>query len=517
MTRENAWKDLGVNEIRIDEGLVWKITDELYGSKYQFLRDEALYRITQVNTFYDYYDLKGQYWSMPSKLGYKPTVMPVNLARWFVRRRSSWMFETAPDVECPSNTVDPPEEMEKVDYEPSKKQKKLDDQASAREQMIYKVWGDNRFDEKLLSAGKDYFVAGTVGLKIVYLPGRGVRYQFAPAQEIFPIPNDEDPDVFDKIHFCCYYDNDSTLWRQTWEMIGGKCYLSEGLYAASNLELIKGRYNRYDTGLDFLPVLIFPHQPLSGDIFGMSYLKDLVPIMDQYNRSLSDAADSLRFNMFAITVLLNAPPDAEKQLKISPQELWNIGGDQVDAKKLESSFNYSNALADFLTRLENVMHLIGDVPDITPDRIKGFGLVSGVALKLLYSDLVSATQQDWRVWKSRLVKANEYVLRMLEIYSKTDSTFPYDFKTGDIAGDYDNRIIPHLPLPENEAEKITMEVNKLKNSMQSVKGALQEIGEKFPEKKIAEIIAEREKFLEDTSAPLGKELNVTEEERMAGL
>jgi hypothetical protein len=152
---------------------------------------------------------------------------------------------------------------------------------------------------------------------------------------------------------------------------------------------------------------------------------------------------------------------------------------------------------------------MADVPDITPDRIKGFGLVSGVALKLLYSDLVSATQNAWRIWKSRLQVVNEQTLKMLEAYKNT-AGFPYSgLKLSDIAGTYTNRIIPHLPLPENEAEKIQMEVNKLSNSLQSVKGAMQELGEKYPERKIAEILAEREKFL-DEGGGFGSQLDMNE-------
>jgi hypothetical protein len=297
-------------------------------------------------------------------------------------------------------------------------------------------------------------------------------------------------------------------------MYRGKCYLTEGTYDSSSLlpDVDGLTYNQIDTGLDFIPVILFPHQAVTGQIFGRSYLQDLIPLMDQYNRTMSDAADSLRFNLFAVTIMLNAPPDAEKMVKLAPQEIWNVGGDDVDVKKLESSFNYSNALNEFLTRLENLMHLLGDVPDITPDRIKGFGLVSGVALKLLYSDLLSATQQDWRIWKSRLVEMNERILQMLEIYNGTDG-FPYgDLPIEKIAQDYTNRVIPHLPLPENEMEKIQMESMKLKDSMQSVKGALQEIGEKYPDRKIAEIITEREKFLPEG----GKQINQAEADLIAG-
>jgi len=516
MTREDAWKTPATNTTGIDESLAYRIADDVYGSRYQFLKDEALLRVTEANEFFRYYNLEGQYWNPPT-MGYSPTVMPINLARWFIKRRASWMFEVAPDVECPPEQYDDSEEMATTGYKPSKKQARLNDQAAAREQMLYDIWGENKLDEKMLASVKDYFISGTIALKMRYLPNIGIRAQFCPGQEVFPLPNQDEPDKFDKIHFCSYFDNINTVWKQTWELFRGKCYLTEGTYDASSLLPNSGglTYDRVDTGLDFIPVILFPHQALSGEMFGRSYLSDLVPLMDQYNRTMSDAADSLRFNLFAVTIMLNAPPDAEKMVKLAPQEIWNVGGDGVDVKKLESSFNYSNALNEFLTRLENLMHLLGDVPDITPDRIKGFGLVSGVALKLLYSDLLSATQQDWRVWKSRLVEMDERFLQMLEIYRGTEG-FPYgDMPIDKIARNYDNRVIPHLPLPENEMEKIQMESMKLKDSMQSVKGALTEIGERYPDRKIAEIITEREKFL-PAGESVGKQINTGEQETITG-
>jgi len=516
MTRAAAWKPTPLNEnSKLDPGILQRLLDEIYGSEYQFLSDAQLKRVADTNFYYGYYDLEEQYWALPNNLGYTPTILPINLARWFVKKRASWMFEVAPDIECPPKTVDKEVDLQSPDYKPSDKQKREDKKAAAREQILYSIWSENQFDEKLLEGGRDWLIGGTCALVLRYLPYKGIRFSFKPTQEVFPVPDIDEPDKFNKIYFCSYLDNDATLWKQTWELIEGHCYLSEGTYSSRNLAPINIRYDREDTGLDFIPVVLFQHQALSGKLFGTSYLRDLIPIFDQYNKSMSDASDALRFNLFAVTVLLNAPPGAEKKLKIAPNELWNIGGDGVDAKKLESGFNYATALADFLTRLENVMHLIGEVPDVTPDRIKGFGLVSGVALKLLYSDLVSATQQAWRIWKSRLQQTDEYILRILETYEGTEG-YPYDFKISDISGEYANRIIPHLPLPENEAEKINMEVNKLTNSLQSVKGALQELGEKYPERKIAEIILERESFVEDGGG-YGKMLSDEEKKTLGGL
>lgn len=506
--RDNPWKPVAKTEKKIDYSMTERLTASVYGQRYQFLSDSALERISEINDFYRYYNLEegvgGQYWDMPHSLGYKPTIMPVNLARWFVKKRTGWMFEKAPDVECPSKQIDSSDEMETTGYAPSENQKASNLQASLREQLLYGNWTKNRLEEKLLEGGRDYFIGGTVALKIRYLPNRGIFLDFAPAQEIFPIPNDDVPSELDAITFCSFFNNDKTIWKQTWRMSGGVCLLDEGLYDL-NLEPQSIKYLGEDTQLDFIPVLIFPREKLTGDIFGTSYLKDLIPLFDQYSRSLSDASDSLRFNLFATTVLLNAAPEAEKNLKVSPGEIWNIGGDSVDVKKLESSFNYSKALDDFLRRLENMMHLLADVPDVTADNIKGFGLVSGVALKLLYSDLVSATQQDWRVWKSRMVQTNEMILKMSETFEGSDF----------IQEDYTNRIIPHLPLPENEAEKVSIEAQKLATSAQSVKGMLQNLGEKNPEVKIAEIITERERFL-GGGGGLGKQINQKEMVDLSG-
>jgi hypothetical protein len=475
----------------LPEGALDKILDDIYGPRYQFLSDSQLERISEANYFYSYYDLEGQEWDAPAALGYEPTVLTVNLARWFVKKRVAWLFENAPDIECLPVEVD--SKTAQVDYEPSAKQQRADLRAASRQKMLYDIWSDNLFEEKLSQGGIDHFVGGTVALRLRYLPKRGIRYQFLPVQEIFPIPDDDEPEVFHKIHFCSLLDNPNTLWRQTWELIEGKCYLSEATYAVNGLNLIQERYNMEPTGLDFIPVLLVPNMAQSGSMYGTSYLKDLIPLFDRFNRSMSDATDALRFNLFAVTVLLNAPPGAEKKLRLSPNELWNIGGEGVDAKKLESGFNYANALGDFLTRLEHVMHMIGGVPKISPDDIKGFGQITGIGLKMLYADLVSETNASWRVWKSRLQQANEMTLKMLETYESWDE-YPYTYKTSDINKEYSNRIIPHLPLPENEMDKINMEVTKLTNDLQSVVGALAELGEKFPERKMAEILQEKERF-----------------------
>ena len=166
-TRESAWRSVGTGvETRIDYNVTERIVSEVYGSKYQFLSNAALKRITDTNTYYNYYDLDGQYWDTPHSIGYKPLVMPVNMCRKLVRTRAAWMFENAPDIECPPKQIDSSDDMETDGYIPSESQKTSDNEASNREQLLYSLWTDNRFEEKLIDAARDFYIGGTVALKM---------------------------------------------------------------------------------------------------------------------------------------------------------------------------------------------------------------------------------------------------------------------------------------------------------------------------------------------------------------
>jgi hypothetical protein len=515
MSRKDTHRDRIPPTEQIPDYVLQNIINSVYPPmELTFLNEEALARIQNTNYYYNFYDLEGQYWTPPSKLTYKPSIMPLNLARKLVRTRAAWLFENAPDTEAPPLQVDPPDVMAKADYVKSNGQVEADNRARGKEDILHSIFSANRLDEKLLEAGRDQLIGGTVALRIHHDPARGIKILFKPVQEVFPVPDPEDPDILEKVHFVSFMDNDKTIWKQTWEMVDGQCYLTEGLYNA-RLDPQKMKYVGKPTFLDFIPVILIPNDKVAGNVFGTSMLKDLIPLFEQNSRLMSDASDALRFNMFAITVMLNAAPDSEKEVRVEPHAIWNIQGDEnVDVKKLEAAFQYSNALNEFLQRLDNCIHLIADVPSVTPDDIKGFGLVSGVALKLLYSDLVSATQQSWRVWKSRLMQMNEYIFRMLKAYEGHKNFYYKDLDLS-VIDSYTTRIIPHLPLPENEMEKVNIEVTKLASSLQSVRGALYEIGEKNPERKIAEIIGDRDKLV--GGGNFGVQLDQAEKKIIGGL
>jgi hypothetical protein len=133
---------------------------------------------------------------------------------------------------------------------------------------------------------------------------------------------------------------------------------------------------------------------------------------------LSDYSDAIRFEMFAITLLMNV--DNDKGLKTAPGAMWNLQGaggllegERPDAKKLESNFKFKEATESYLDRLYANLHRIAEVPSVNSSEMKTGG-INEMALKLLFSSIISKTQRSWVVWKSRLELINEYILRYMK-------------------------------------------------------------------------------------------------------
>ena len=214
MSRKDTHRDRIPPTEQIPDYVLENIVNSVYPPReLTFLNEQALARIQNTNYYYNFYDLEGQYWEPPGKLTYKPAVMPVNLARKLVRVRSAWLFENAPDIEAVPLQVDAPDVMASADYVKSSGQIEADNRGRAKEDILHSITGTNRLDEKLLEAGRDQLIGGTVALRIHHDPLRGIKILFKPVQEVFPVPDPEDPDILSKVHFCSFMDNDKTIWK----------------------------------------------------------------------------------------------------------------------------------------------------------------------------------------------------------------------------------------------------------------------------------------------------------------
>ncbi|HBX22660.1 MAG TPA: phage portal protein [Desulfotomaculum sp.] len=490
--------------------------------QFQYLGNEGLQLVNKLIDWYRQYD--GKHWldengneikpedlKAQNNLDYLPTMVTANLTAWFIDRLAAFMFERPVGLACSAEQIDDAAEMLKPGYEPSSQQQASSAKASAREKLLYRVMKQNLMSEKLLKAATDHFIGGGVCAKLHYDATRGLRIIWRPRLEYWPIYSADDVDVLDKIHFTAFVD-DSTIWKQTYWMDKGSCWMEEGLYD-TQLKLKEELVAPNDLGLPFVPVEIFNRGGLTGETEGRSMVEVLAGLNDEIERKISDNADALRFGMFAIKVIMNAAlPTAEEikagtaePLQVAPNALWQLNSDgetNADAKMLEHQFEYREALKEHLEQIMALMHRLSDVPNISPDQVKGMGQLSGFAIILLYGAIISATNRHMITWKPRLQRLFGKALYMLNKY---DTRQHYDSKVINeaalseiVAGDLDElvEVKTTMPIPENEVEIVDRETKKVATMLESLKGAMDTLGIENPEAKMAEILGEKATIME---------------------
>ena len=466
-------------------------------------------RIVDEVKLYERYDGIRNVWSdyeKPVELDYEPTKLTMGYLRKHIDTIAAWQFEKEPKVTVPPEIIDDPSLMLTGNYKPSEEQQAENSRAAAKERLLTQIWKENRMHEKLLKGAKDRAISKTgIYIRLHYDVRRGaIRYIFHPSTEVIAIHNEWDVDQLDEVHFVAYLDEEQTrLWKLSYYLVwhGDEdgdgyydCEIEEAVYD-DELFVVEERVKRSSMGLDFIPVVHVPTDSLTGQHVGYSELEKMIEIVDEIDRKLSDYSDALRFEMFAIVLLMNVEEDPKNPLKVSPGAKWNLGdgeeGNKPDAKRLESGFKFRESIESYLDRLYEALHEISEVPIVNTAEMKTGG-INDMALKLLFSSIISKTQRAWVTWQSRLQTLNEYTLRYLQA-RKEHPNFKYDETLVDLIGDnYNSEIVFGLPLPQDQAALITQLSEEIASQIESIKGAITRSGKENAEAKLMEIIQERE-------------------------
>ena len=486
------------------------IVEAIHPNEHKVLKERDLRRIAEISKYYDYYENK--YWphitkefpeySREKQKDYTPTHMKFNWARFFVNRIAAYLFEETPGLEFNSFEID--KDTNEAGYEPSQSQINADNRAAEREKLCYELWDSehNDFALNLIRAARESEKTGAVAAKLVYQDE--LRCIWRPRIEIFPVV-DDDVDRIEKVHFAAFEADEKTFWIQTYEMrefedTGAKfCWMREVKYTVTdNMRDLKPKVifdNWLGNGqpLDFMPVELFPSDAEVGEALpeGSPLMDDLIPLINEYSMKMSDAADSLRFEMFCIRALINVGEANLKSFKVGPGKLWKLASEHPELKpaveSLQSNFSWRESLEFYLQEVTDAMHLMAHIVRLTPQEIKGLGSMSGVAITLLFTLTISMVNQKMKIWKPRLQSLNQKMLKMLDIYEPDKREFLKE------DGEYylKNEVIPRMPIPTNKMEEVDIAIKKLTNNLASMKRIMNESGVENPEKEIVEIINEK--------------------------
>lgn len=390
-----------------------------YNELLKGLYGDQLEKVTKINKNYEIYEGK-QEWSTNSDLDYAPTKKITNYIKKLIDTKARFMFGMEPFFDVRAIETD---EKDSTTYA---------DMAQEKEDLLHKILKKNKFHSKLLKAKKDCSIGGKVAIKLWGHKDHGLKIIFSPAQEFFTQYNIDDVDVLEKVIFLYGMNNEDLaenqrVKKQEWKMVQNKCILNEGVYDG-NGNPVKILYKDYDTGLDFIPVIIIQNGGLTGETEGISDVEQLWSNQDAYNKLTSDDIDALKFQMFGQDVVTDASEGSLKNIKVAPGAMIDLQTDMTQANqnrqanidRLESGFSYSDKYKDTIDRIKNDMFNIVSVPNTSTEQLKGL-MTSGKSMKALYWELISVCEEEATEWIPALEQMVDYIFNMIDVYNLYDA------------------------------------------------------------------------------------------------
>lgn len=496
--------------------------DELLFAPFEVaLGEDTRERIRSQFENYEYYDgkqhmnesgelVKAKDLERPPDLDYDPTRYATNYFKTVINRKARWQMSGKHGIHVKREQVDTLEETTAPGYTPSDAQLKANERADNHEKLLNQLWHENKMRTNLLAAARDRLIADRVVCKIVYNPLTGkLKWVWRPDTEFIPIFSDDDFEDLIGCHFIrqkLHYDGDEeieAIQRQTFSLEGEgesrQCYLEEAVFSAEDLSQLEVITPKAAMGLSFIPVVMFPVNDLLAENNGDSEIADLREQNDILNQMNEDAIDSLKFEMFGMTAVINAPEGTAQRMQIAPGAVLEARGTEngqaPSIKRIENGFKWKDAFKDQYLRVKAAMHEISSLPQIVPQEMN-FGGLNGDTLQLMFQDIIADTQEHWLTWQFGLQELHEKSLLYLQA------------RTGEGAMIYDKSVINAvdvvrdkteidfvLPLPDNRADLVQLLADEMVNDLESKAGAMQRLGVENPQAKKQEIANEKQEAL----------------------
>jgi len=463
--------------------------NELLKTELQGIYGDQLAKVNQILEWYKIYDGK-QEWDTIEGLDYIPTKKITNIIKKLIDTRARFMFGREPYFD-----VRPvqPDEKGSTTYQ---------DQAQEKEDLLYNILTENKFHSKLLKAKKDCSIGGKVAIKLWGHKDVGLKIIFSPAQEFFPQFNLDDVDQLEKVVFIYALNNEQNaenqrIKKQVWELVNGICILNEGTYDGKG-EIVSIEYENYNTGLDFIPVVIITNGGLTGETEGVSDVKELWDNQDAYNKLTSDDMDALKFQMFGQDVVTDASENSLKNIKVAPGAMIDLQTDitqsnegrQAKMDRLESGFSYKDKFEDTVNRIKNDMYDTLDVPNVSLEQLKGL-MQSGKSMKALYWGLMAACDEDATEWEPALKQMVDYIFRMIDVYNLYGARKIAKYETS-------LKIQRTYPIAEDEIEQRRIDMEEVLAELKSRREYINKWSTvENVDNEIETILQEKQQFSED--------------------
>lgn len=396
----------------------------------------VLSEMAEIITYYQAYDGNLSTEIDIDNQDYKPTVKKVNYIKKLIKEQSRFLLGVTPSI----NIVSDDEEAQKY---------------------LDSVLERNLFSDKLIKAGRDAFIGKRIALKLNVVGERDkqrIGITFAPSLEFVYEPNIEDESELDKIIFFYTvreheFKSEQRIWKQKYEMVEGKCYITEGLYDGSG-NVIEITHDFDDTGLDFIPCYVLINDGLSGET-GESDVKDLISIQENINKMQSQDLDAIIKGMAEIVYGIDIDNQAIQHFSNKPGSFWDIVTDpvkrdgQAQIGLLSKNFAYDARMENALNRMKSEMHELLNIPEVDSSSLQGT-MTSAKAMRALYWSLMNRCEEKWCQWKPMLKFLADSIMRISDIYGIYN-----------ISSDFSVEVENHYPIPDDTLDEMNADLQQV--------------------------------------------------------
>ena len=317
----------------------------LYSNDRRFI--EELREVKQYYEFYegrvwtpedDFNDDRGQLWRVKDR-DYKPTREVRNITKKLMKKQKRFMTAVQPDIVLSS--------VDETDKD------RIEDKRILLDTILDngKFW--NKFSKAFLDCtiGKRVLLVLSVDEEDEECP---IKFRFYTMPEFTYEYDPNDSDKLLKVQIA-YQDKDTVgkiqqeqRWHKwiyemredgycwcTYEIVDGTntiAFVEVPVSPQINEEVDSSStqvelHEEWNTGLTQLPCNVIFNDGLTGDIRGASDVKDLMDMATDYNKTVSDYRDALRFKMFEQPVFIDADSTSLQNIKIAPNAIIDLKSD----------------------------------------------------------------------------------------------------------------------------------------------------------------------------------------------
>ena len=369
---------------------------------------------------------------------------------------------------------------------------------------LQRIWEiDNKKESLLWEAGSMGSVTGDCFIKVAYeeawedpsgMPHPG-RVRILPLNAAFCFPEWHPHDRKRLIRFKLKYRFWGTTMEGTRQVFTYTELLTENqIEEYVNDELIDSRENP----LGEIPVVHISNLPIASSPWGMPDIQDVTVLNRTYNEVATDVVDIINYHAAPVTVIVGA---RASNLEKGTHQTWSIPNKEAKVTNLLFDPQGIEMSIKYLEVLKRAMHEMTGVPVTALGEEQAISNTSGVALAIQYQPLMNRFHLKETQYGEGFAEVNRLALKTL--FMKEPETLVYNPEVDPPLRDdqlpmldpmdpvtYVNTVQFQPPLPVDQLVKLNELQVKMALGLESKRGALEELGEEFPDEKLQELFKE---------------------------